>query len=70
MAIIDSILAVFLQVATWFGNAFDAIVPMFWTAAADGGELTFLGTLAIAGLAVATTLLLLRIVTNFLNFRS
>lgn len=46
--ILSSILAVFLSVGEWIGDAVTALTPMFW--AAETG-LTFLGTLAVAGLA-------------------
>jgi len=69
--VLTSVLAVFTAMAEWFGSAFDAVIPIFWTAASSGGtgSLTFIGVLAVAGLAVAVTLLLLRWVTNFLQFR-
>lgn len=70
--VVDAILAVFLSVASWFGDAFDAIIPMFWEAAetGGGGSLTFMGVLAIAGMAIGVTFLLLRVVSNFLQFRA
>lgn len=72
MTVVDAILAVFMTVAEWFGGAFDAIIPMFWTAGTGGeaGSLTFMGTLAIAGMAIGVVFLLLRVVSNFLQFRA
>lgn len=72
MTVVDSILAVFLSVASWFGDAFDAIIPMFWQAAetGNGGSLTFMGVLAIAGMAIGVSFLLLSVVSNFLKFRA
>lgn len=72
MTVIDSILGVFMTVAQWFGGAFDAIIPMFWIEGVGdaAGSLTFMGTLAIAGMAIGVVFLLLRVVSNFLQFRA
>ena len=68
--VITAILAVFSGVAEWFSTAVTAMIPMFWVEAESGtGELTFLGALAVASLAIAVTLLLIRMIREFLSFR-
>lgn len=64
--IITAITGVFTAVGEWFGNAVNAMVPIFYTAE-DG--LTFIGTLTIMGLAVSVTFLLLNVISNFMQFR-
>lgn len=64
--ILSSILAVFLSVGEWIGDAVTALTPMFWVAETG---LTFLGTLAVAGLAFSVAFLIIGIIQNFLHFR-
>ena len=52
--ILDAILAVFISIGEWISEAVTAMVPMFWAE----GSLTFLGTLAVAGLAFSVAFLL------------
>lgn len=66
MNVLDSVLDVFDAIGTWIGDAFSALVPVFYDAQTG---LTFMGVLAVAGLAVSITLLLLNIIQNFLHFR-
>ena len=66
MNVLESVLGVFDAVGTWIGDAFTALVPVFYDAQTG---LTFMGVLAIAGLAISVTLLLLNIIQNFLHFR-
>ena len=63
--ILDAILAVFLAVGEWISSAVGSMVPMFYAE----GALTFLGTLAVAGLAFSVAFLLIGIIQNFLHFR-
>ena len=63
--ILDAILAIFVAVGEWISDAVTAMVPMFWAE----GSLTFLGTLAVAGLAFSVAFLLIGIIQNFLHFR-
>ena len=62
--ILNSILAVFLAVGEWISTAVGNMVPMFY----DEGQLTFLGTLAVAGLAFSVAFLLIGIIQRFLHF--
>lgn len=69
--VVGAILQVFSGVGNWIATGVNNMIPMFWTAAesGSGGELTFLGVLAVAGLAISVTFLLIGIVQNFLHFR-
>ena len=64
-SILDAILAVFLAVAEWISTSVGEMVPMFYAE----GSLTFLGVLAVAGLAFSVAFLLIGIIQNFLHFR-
>lgn len=64
--VLDAILAVFLAIGDWISGAVTALVPMFWV---QGTGLTFLGVLAVAGLAFSVTFLLIGIIQRFLHFR-
>ena len=66
MTILNAILAVFLSVGEWISTAVNSLTPMFW--AAETG-LTFLGTLAVAGLAFSVAFLIIGLIQNFLHFR-
>lgn len=66
MSVLEAILEVFLGVGEWIVTAVQAIVPMFY---ASGTGLTFLGVLAVAGLAFSVVFLLINIVKGFLQFR-
>lgn len=59
------VLDVFQSVATWFSTAINTVIGMFYAE----GALTFLGVLAVAGLAVSVVFLLMGVVSNFLHFR-
>lgn len=64
--VLSSILDVFDAVSTWIGEAVTAVIPMFYSTT-DG--LTFLGVLAVAGLAFSVIFLVIGIIQNFLHFR-
>lgn len=66
MNVLESILDVFDAVSTWIQTAVTAVMPMFYSA--DSG-LTFLGVLAVAGLAFSVVFLIIGIIQNFLHFR-
>lgn len=63
--VLDAVLAVFSSVGDWITGAVTDIIPMFY----DQGALTFLGILAVAGLAFSVIFLVLGIIQNFLHFR-
>lgn len=64
--VLTSILDVFESVATWIVTAVQNVIPMFYVAETG---LTFLGVLAVAGLAFSVVFLLIGIIQNFLHFR-
>lgn len=70
--ILASILDVFSSVGEWISTSVNNMIPMFYTAGGSGaeGELTFLGTLAVAGLAISVVFLVIRVITNFMQFRA
>lgn len=65
-SVLDSILAVFTAVGEWISTAVNNLVPMFYVAETG---LTFLGVLAVAGLAFSVVFLIIGIIQNFLHFR-
>lgn len=66
MDILTAILAVFTAIGEWIGTAVTSIMPMFYVA---GTGLTFLGVLAVAGLAFSVIFLIIGLIQNFLHFR-
>lgn len=66
--VLTDILGIFSGVGDWIVDAVNALVPMFYTAG-EGGGLTFLGVLAVAGLAISVVFLIIGVIQNFLHFR-
>lgn len=71
MAIITAMTNVFDAVFTWIMSAINAVIPIFWTAGSGdtAGQLTFLGILALIGLAISIFFLLVGLIQNFLHLR-
>ena len=69
--VLQSILAVFSAVGDWFSTFVPTLFALFWTPGASGevGTLTFLGVLAVAGLAISVVFLVVGLIQNFLHFR-
>lgn len=70
--VLNAILGVFTAVGDWFAKFVPSLYELFWTApAAEGGtgSLTFLGVLAVAGLAISVVFLVVGLIQNFLHFR-
>lgn len=65
MAILTAITDVFTAISTWIVEAIGGVMPMFYVAETG---LTFLGVLAVAGLAFSVVFLLIGIVQRFLHF--
>lgn len=63
--IIDRILAVWNIVLEWFSGAFEKLVPIFYVAETG---LTFVGYLAVGGMAVSAAFLFLGLVQKWLRF--
>lgn len=72
MGVLTAILAVFTSIGQWFSTAFNNIIPIFWQVGegSTGGSLTFMGVLAVAGLAFSVVFLLIGIVQRFLKFQA
>lgn len=66
MEVLTAVLAVFTAVGEWLSDAVLALVPMFYVAETG---LTFLGVLAVAGLAFSVVFLMIGIIQRFLHFR-
>ena len=65
---LTAIFAVFTQVISWMRESLTDVVELFWDSTAS--ELTFFGILAITALGISIFFLLIRVVQNFLHFRS
>lgn len=65
-SVLTSITSVFSAIGEWISTAVTDITPMFYVA--ESG-LTFLGTLAVAGLAFSVVFLIIGVIQNFLHFR-
>lgn len=63
--ILTAVLDVFEAVGTWITTAVSDLVPMFYT---NEDGLTFLGILAVCGLAFSVVFLLIGIIQRFLHF--
>ncbi len=66
MNVLQSVTAVFTEMAEWVSTTIPTITTIFYTA--ESG-LTILGVLAVAGLSMSVFFLLVGVVQNFLNFR-
>lgn len=69
MKVITQITEVFTAMGTWLVSFINSLIPLFWTEGENGG-LTFLGVLAIIGLAISVFFLVMRVIENFLHLRS
>lgn len=71
MGVLEAVLAVFTAIGNWIPEAVEAMIPMFYTAGegSAAGSLTFLGVLAVAGLAFSVVFLVIGVIQNFLHFR-
>lgn len=64
-SVITAITAIFTAIGEWIVTALDSLQAVFWT---DQG-LTFLGVLAVCGLAFSVVFLIIGIIQRFLHFR-
>lgn len=64
--VLTSVFDVFTLVMEWIVDSVSSITPMFYVAETG---LTFLGVLAVAGLAFSVAFLIIGIIQNFLHFR-
>lgn len=65
-SVISAITSVFDAIMTWLGDAVSSVSTMFYTPEAG---LTFIGTLAVVGLAFSVVFLIMGIIQNFLHLR-
>lgn len=65
MNIIAAILAVFSEIGDWITTQIAAMIPIFYVE----NNLTFLGVLAVCGLAFSVIFLIVGIIQRFLHFR-
>ena len=63
---LSAILDVFTEIFQWLRFRFNSAWMVFY----DDGQLTFFGILAVASLGISLFFLLIRVVQNFLHFRS
>ena len=70
-AIITAMTTVFDAVFKWVKTAINACIEVFYTAGSGetGGQLTFLGVLALVALAISIFFLLVGLIQNFLHLR-
>ena len=61
----DSIFSVFGGISSWIVSAIGTVMPMFYT---ETTGLTFIGILAVAGLAFAVIFLIIAVIRRFLHF--
>ena len=64
--VIEQVTSVFTALADWIVKTIPNVVTVFYSA--ESG-LTFLGTLAVCGLAISVFFLLMGLIQNFLHFR-
>lgn len=62
---ITAVTEVFGELGGWFTTQITNMTSLFY----NGGELTLLGTLCIAGLGISIVLLILNMVKSFMRFR-
>lgn len=69
--VLNAVLDVFSAIGEWFSDFVPTLFSLFWTpgAAGEPGALTFLGVLAVAGLAFSVVFLVIGLIQNFLHFR-
>ena len=64
--VLSAILEVFTLIANWIVASVSSLFPLFYT---PESGLTFLGVLAVAGLAFSVVFLMIGIIQRFLHFR-
>ena len=64
---LEAIFGTFTEVGEWITEFLPTLLTLFWNN--ETQTLTFLGVLAVAGLAISVFFLLMGIIQNFLHFR-
>lgn len=65
--VLSAILKIFTMVASWFVETLPTLTAIFYDSTT--GSLTFLGVLAVAGLAFSVIFLVIGLIQRFLHFR-
>lgn len=63
--LLDGFFSSFTMIGQWISGAANTLTSMFWS----NNSLTFLGTLAVAGLAFAVSFLIIGLIQRFFRFR-
>ena len=64
---VTSITNIFAGIGEWIADFLPTVMSIFWDS--DAQSLTFLGVLAVCGLAISIFFLLMGVIQNFLHFR-
>ena len=68
--IVHYIFSLWEEILYWVIDFLNSVIAIFWTASeGGGGQLTFLGTIALISLGISVIFLMIRVVQNFLHFR-
>lgn len=68
--ILDVITTIVEGIASAFANVVQALVPIFWTASAEGaGSLTFIGVVVLISLSIALVTFMINWVTRIVKAR-
>lgn len=68
---ITAITKVWSDIMAWIVESLGSVQEVFYVVGENGtGNLTFLGTLAVIGVAIAIVFLVIGVVQNFLRLRS
>lgn len=65
-SVLNAVLDIFDAIGAWIPEAVEGLIPMFYDTSTG---LTFLGVLAVCGLAFSVIFLVMGIIQNFLHFR-
>lgn len=63
--VLSAVLGVFDQVSAWFTTAITNAIPIFYAE----GQLTLIGVLSVASLAIAVILMVLAMIRSYLRFQ-
>lgn len=74
MDVVTSITSVFSAIGEWLSGFIPTLISLFYEAPTTGenasaGGLTFLGVLAVIGLAISIFFLIMGLIQNFLHLR-
>lgn len=68
MTFLDKLFSAFSDIGNWLRAQLDLIISLFWNA--EAVQLTFFGVLSLISLGFSVVLLLIKVILNFLHFRS